>query len=87
MPSVQNGYKEEFSWEELVEFQVVSLPGYELGSRGIRIESSSGVGICSRELRESAVEGDWEEMARKDRRLHVCCSDSETVINPLPGYD
>jgi hypothetical protein len=31
-----------------------------------RIESSSGVGSCSGELRETAVEGDREEMARKE---------------------
>jgi hypothetical protein len=40
----KSGYKEEFSCEKLVEFQDASLPGYELGSRGI-------------ELSESAVEG------------------------------
>jgi hypothetical protein len=37
------------------------------------------------------VEDDGEEMARKElvceRRLNLCCSDSETVMNPLPGYD
>jgi hypothetical protein len=40
-------------WEELVEFQDASLQIYELGSIGF-------------ELREVAVEGDWEEMARKE---------------------
>jgi hypothetical protein len=43
-------------------------------------------------LLEMAVEGDWEEMARKDLDCakKISCmilSDSETVINPLPGYD
>jgi hypothetical protein len=42
-------------------------------------------------LRESGVEDNLEEIAIKElgyeRRLYVCCSDSETVINPLPGYD
>jgi hypothetical protein len=38
---------------ESVEFREASLPEYELGSRGI-------------ELRESAVESDWEEMARNE---------------------
>jgi hypothetical protein len=33
------------------------------------IESSSGVGSCSRELRESAVEGDWNN-GKKGVRLH-----------------
>jgi hypothetical protein len=32
----------------------------------IRTELSSGVGSSSRELRGSAVEGDWSEMARKE---------------------
>jgi hypothetical protein len=48
---------------ELVEFRDASLPGYELGRRGIRIVSSSGVGSCSRELTQTAVEGEkkWQE--------------------------
>jgi hypothetical protein len=33
----------------------------------------------------------WEEMARKElgceKKIHVCSSDKDTVINPLPGYD
>jgi hypothetical protein len=38
------------------------------------------------------VEGDWEEMVRKEsdcekNTSYVIWSDSETVINPLPGYD
>jgi hypothetical protein len=49
--SVQSGHKE-------VEFGDASLPGYEHGSRGFRIESNSGDGSCGRELREMAVEGD-----------------------------
>jgi hypothetical protein len=41
---------------------------------------------------EMAVQGDGEEMARKelDGVKKTSCkiwSDSETVINPLPGYD
>jgi hypothetical protein len=44
--------------KNLAEFQDASLPGYELGSRGIRMESSSGVASCSRGLRRIAVEGD-----------------------------
>jgi hypothetical protein len=39
-----------------------------------------------------AVEGDWEEMARNElgcekETSYVIWSDSETVINPLPGHD
>jgi hypothetical protein len=39
-----------------------------------------------------AVEGDYEEMARKEpdsakKTSCVSWSDGETVINPLPGYD
>jgi hypothetical protein len=43
---MESGYKEEFSWEELVEFRDVSLPGYELGSRGIELSRVFGVGSC-----------------------------------------
>jgi hypothetical protein len=32
--SVQSGYKEELSREEIVEFRDASLPGHELESRG-----------------------------------------------------
>jgi hypothetical protein len=32
----------------------------------LELEPSSGVGSCSMELRGSAVEGDLEEMARKE---------------------
>jgi hypothetical protein len=38
---VQSGYK-----EELVEFQEASLPGYELGSRGIELSRVFGIGSC-----------------------------------------
>jgi hypothetical protein len=37
--------------KNLVEFRDASLPGYEVGSRGI-------------EMRESAFEGDWKKIAR-----------------------
>jgi hypothetical protein len=51
--------------KNVVEFRDASLPGYELGSRGIELSRVFGIGSC-------------RIMARKD---------SETVINPLPGYD
>jgi hypothetical protein len=55
------------------------LPGYDLGSGGI-------------ELRESAAECDSEEVARRElgcekKTSPVISRNSETVINPLPGYD
>jgi hypothetical protein len=39
-----------------------------------------------------AVEGDWEEVARKElgdakETLYVIWSYCEKVIDPLPGYD
>jgi hypothetical protein len=41
---------------------------------------------------EMEVEGDWEQMARKEsdcakKTSCVNWSYSETVINPVPGYD
>jgi hypothetical protein len=53
------------------------VPGYELWNR---IERVSG-------------DGGWQNNGKKGMRLCkedfiVCCSDSsETVINPLPGYN
>jgi hypothetical protein len=48
-------------------------------------------GELSRVL-EMAAQGDSEEMARRElgcdkKTSRVISSDSETVINPLPGYD
>jgi hypothetical protein len=63
--SVQNWHKEDFSWEELVEFRDSSLPGYELGSSGIELS--------------------WELQNNVKNTSCVIRSDSETVINPLPG--
>jgi hypothetical protein len=62
-----------------VQFRDASLPGWVLEQLDI-------------ELRESAVEGDWEEMARRElgcekETSYVIWNDSEPVINPLPGYD
>jgi hypothetical protein len=41
---------------------------------------------------EMAVQGDWEQMAKKEldcakKTSHMIWSDSETVINLLPGHD
>jgi hypothetical protein len=34
------------------------------------------------------IEKRWQERNEAVKRgIHVCCSDSETVINPLAGYD
>jgi hypothetical protein len=51
---VQSGYKEVFGSIkqngtgviEKVEFQDASLPGYELGSRGIELRRVFGIGSC-----------------------------------------
>jgi hypothetical protein len=53
---VQSGYKEDFSLEELVEFRDVSLPGYELGSRGIELSwqlqknGKKGIRMCKEDF-------------------------------------
>jgi hypothetical protein len=74
---VRNGYEEEFSWEELVEFRDANLPGYELGSREIDLSRVFGIGSC-------------RIMARKKigcEKKTPCLLKWQTVINPLPGYD
>jgi hypothetical protein len=83
--SVQNGYKEEFSWEELV-----VVRSWESSAE----KSEQWSGDLCRELGrvlEMSVEGDWEERVRKQldcekKTLCVIWSDSETVKYPLPGY-
>jgi hypothetical protein len=72
-------------------FSVRSVPKVCINDKEGRLSQSS-FGVPRQQLshlKESAVEGDWEESARKavQRRLHVCCSESESYINPLPGYD
>jgi hypothetical protein len=61
-----------------------SLPGYELGSGGVlfrRVKIVSGDDI-------RIIEKRWKERNwAVKRRLYGCCSNSEIVINPLPGYD
>jgi hypothetical protein len=56
------------------------------------VENSSREGIELGRVLEMAVKGDWEEMARKelcDAKKTSCfiSSDSETVVNSVPGDD
>jgi hypothetical protein len=75
-------------------------PNTEAGSRSIELVVGRSwedefIWLSCRELGrvlEMAVEGDWEEMARKEldcdkKTSRVIWSYNETVINPLPGYD
>jgi hypothetical protein len=62
-------------------------------------EALFSVGAAPRPFNKDLVHLEWEQgespvlavgriiEKRWQRRLHVCCSYSETVINPLPGYD
>jgi hypothetical protein len=83
--SDQSGYKEGFSWEESV-----IVRSWESTVEEVFIWVS-----CSRELGRvlvMAVEGDSEEIARNaldcaKKSSCVIWSNSETVKNPLPGYD
>jgi hypothetical protein len=82
--SVQSGYKEGFSWEESV-----VVRSWE---NSVEVEF---VWVSCQEMGwvlEMAVEGDWEEIARREsdcdkKTSCVIWNYSKTVINPLPGYD
>jgi hypothetical protein len=69
------------SWDERsrVKFRDASLPGYELGSRGIDLNRVFGIGNCRITVRR--------ELGYEKKTSYVIWSYSETVINPLPGYD
>jgi hypothetical protein len=83
--SVESGYKEGFSWEGSVHVR----------SWESSVEEEFIWVSCCRELvrvLEMAVEGDWEELGRKElgcekKTSYVIWSDSETILNSLPGYD
>jgi hypothetical protein len=68
--SVQSGYKEEFSWEEIVEFRDASLQGYELGTRGRELSRVSGVGSCQVTMESS--EFSWELKVQQWKEDFTC---------------
>jgi hypothetical protein len=72
--SVQNGYKEGCNCEEESRVSSASLPGYELGSRGIELSRVFGIGSC-------------RIMARKEEDCMLQFEVTVRLINPLPGYD
>jgi hypothetical protein len=65
---------------------VFSVGSCKIDTRESRLEAGNI------ELRQESCERTRGELTdgvslRKKKRLDVCCSYSETVINPLPGYD
>jgi hypothetical protein len=63
----------------IVEFRDSSLTGYVLWSRRIELSRVFGIDICRIMARK--------ELGSAKKTSYVICSDSENVINPLPGYD
>jgi hypothetical protein len=62
-----------------VEFRDASLLGYELGSRGIELSRVFGIDSCRIMARK--------KLGGEKKTSWVISSCSETVINPLSGYD
>jgi hypothetical protein len=62
-----------------VELRDASLPGYEFGSRGIDLSQDFGIGRCRIMVRN--------ELVCEKKISFLILSDSEIVVNPLPGYD
>jgi hypothetical protein len=80
--SVQSGYRDDFSSEnliKLIKFREANLPGYDLGSRGTGLSRVSGIGNCRIMARN--------ELGYEKKTSCVIRNYNETVINPLPGYD
>jgi hypothetical protein len=62
-----------------VQFRDASLPGYELGSRGIELYRVFGIGTYRIMVKE--------ELDCERKTSCVNLSVGETVINPLLGYE
>jgi hypothetical protein len=60
-------------------FRDASLSGYETGCRGIELSRVFGIGNCRIIARK--------DLGSEKKTSCVIRTDSETVINPLPGYD